>query len=235
MRTPRKISDLIQSFNQEDLGIVNTIMKSTKTAICLTIATVMWGSVVSAEYYRWKDSSGGTQYGDQVPAKDASHGRVKVDEKKGLIVEKILPARSPEEQRQFEEEQRKAEIEQKRKEEQDAYDRVLLATFNSAEEIINVRDERIDLIEQSITLSRSRLRKQEMELVKLNESRSRFIERDMEPPEWLDNTEMKVLSRIAGIEQYISDKGLEKERLRRQFGEDLKRYKELTKRSLSAR
>ena len=112
---------------------------------------------------------------------------------------------------------------------------MLLATFNSAEEILEVRDDRIGLIDQSIKLSRSRLRKQEKELVKLNESRNRFIDRDMEPPDWIESTELKVLGRIEGIERYIMDKGLEKERLRRQFGEDLERYQELTKRSLSAR
>jgi len=209
-------------------------MRVTKTAICLSIAAVMYSGIVSAEYYRWKDSAGGTQYGDHVPTEDTNSGRIKVNDS-GQVVEKIAPARTPEEQKRYEEEQRQAKIEQEKKAKQEAYDRVLLATFNSVEEIINVRDERIGLIEQSIKLSRSRLRKQEMELVKLNESRNRFIDRDMEPPPWIENTELKVLSRIEGIEQYIMDKGLEKERLRRQFGEDLERYKELTKRSLSAR
>lgn len=71
--------------------------------------------------------------------------------------------------------------------------------------------------------------------MKLNDSRNRFIDRDMEPPKWIDNNELKVLSRIAGIEEYISDKGLEKERLRKRFGEDLMRYKGLTKRSITSR
>ena len=209
-------------------------MRYTKTATLLMVAAVTWSGMVSAEYFRWQDKTGATQYGDQVPAEDVNNGRIKVNES-GRVVEKVAPARTPEEQQRYEQEQRLAKIEQQRKEEQEAYDRVLLATFNSEQEIIDVRDERISLIEQSIKLSRSRLRKQEMELVRLNESRIRFIDRDMEPPEWLDTTEMKVLSRIEGIERYITDKGLEKERLRREFGENLERYRELTKRSLSAR
>lgn len=210
-------------------------MNTKNLAILVSIAAVIWSSMAVAEYYRWKDKSGSTQYGDQVPAEDASHGRIKVDEISGKVVEEVPAERSPEEQKRWEEEQRLAKIEQRRKAEQEAYDRVLLATFNNAEEIINVRDERINHIDQSITMSQSRLQKQEGELAKLNESRNRFIDRDMEPPDWIEDTEMKVLARIAGIEQYIADKGVEKERLRRQFGEDLKRYQELTKRSLSAR
>jgi len=235
MRTRLKISDLIQSFNYKELGIFTIDMNAKNIAITFSISAAIWSGMATAEYYRWKDDTGGTQYGDQVPADDASHGRIKVDEVSGKIVEEVPAARTPEEQKRWEEEQRQAKLEQQRKAEQEAYDRVLLATFNSAQEIIDVRDERINLIEQSIVMSQSRLSKQEGELAKLDASRNRFIDRDMEPPEWIDQTEMKVLARIAGIEQYITDKGLEKERLRRQFGQDLKRYKELTKRSLSAR
>lgn len=194
----------------------------------------MWGSVVSAEYYRWKDKNGDTQYGDQVPAEEVNSGRIRVNQG-GQVVEEISPARTPEEQKRYDEQQRIAKIEQQRKEEQDAYDRVLLETFNSPEEISEVRNERISLIEQSIKLSRERLRKQQKELVKLNDSRTRFIERDMEPPQWIENNELKVLSRMAGIERYISDKGLEKERLRRRFAEDIARYKELTNHSVTSR
>ena len=209
-------------------------MRPDKTIIFLMISAIMWGGIASAEYFRWKDNKGNTQYGDQVPAEEVDNGRALVDED-GQVVEQVSPARTPEEQKRFEEQQRIVKLERERKEEQDAYDRVLLATFNSPEEIIEVRDERINLIEQSINLSHERLRKQQKELEKLNDSRSRFIDRDLEPPEWIENNEIKVLSRIAGIEEYINDKGLEKERLRKRFGEDLIRYKELTNRSVTSR
>ena len=209
-------------------------MRPDKTIIFLMISAITWCGIASAEYFRWKDNKGNTQYGDQVPAAEVDNGRALVDED-GQVVEQVSPARTPEEQKRFEEQQRIAKLERERKEEQDAYDRVLLATFNSPEEIIEVRDERINLIEQSINLSHERLRKQQKELEKLNDSRSRFIDRDLEPPEWIENNEIKVLSRIAGIEEYINDKSLEKERLRKRFGEDLIRYKELTNRSVTSR
>ena len=112
----------------------------------------LWGGFASAEYYRWTDKNGDTQYGDQVPAEEVDHGRIKV--KDGQVVEKVEPAKSPEELKRYQEEQRIAKIKREIKEEQDAYDRVLLATFNSVEEIEHVRDERVTLIEQSIKLSR---------------------------------------------------------------------------------
>lgn len=157
MRTHRKISDLIQRIVRLAIVIFNIDMKVTKSAITVLVATLVWSGIGSAEYFRWKDKNGDTQYGDQVPAEDTSSGRIKVNES-GRVVEKVAPALTPEEKRRYEEEQRIAKIEADRKAEQEAYDRVLLATFNSADEIVNVRDERIGLIEQSIKLSRSRLR-----------------------------------------------------------------------------
>lgn len=209
-------------------------MQPFKTTIIILISTIMWSGIASAEYFRWKDKNGDTQYGDQVPVEDVDNGRSRLDEE-GQVVERISPAKTPEEQKQYEEQQRIAKKERLLKEEQEAYDRVLLATFNSQEEIIQVRDERISLIEQSIKLSRERIQKQQKELIKLNESRNRFIDKDMEPPVWIANNEDKVLNRIEGIEQYISDKRAEEEKLRKRFAEDLARYKELTKRSVTSR
>ena len=103
------------------------------------------------------------------------------------------------------------------------------------EEIENVRDERVNLIDQSIKLSQSRLRKQEKELTKLNDSRTRFIDRDMQPPEWISKNENKVLKRIDAIEAYVRERTLEKAKLKKQFDKDIKRYKELTNLDLTAR
>jgi hypothetical protein len=209
-------------------------MRPHKTTILILISAVVSSSFAYAEYYRWTDENGDTQYGDQVPAEEADNGRVRVNEG-GQVVEQISPAKSPEEQKRYDEQQRISKIERQRKEKQEDYDRVLLATYNSAEEILQVRDERISLIEQSISISRERLRKQQIEMVKLNDSRTRFIDRDMEPPQWIENNEHKVLNRMTGIERYISERGLELEKLRKRFGKDLNRFKELTKRSVTSR
>ena len=209
-------------------------MRITHTSIVLIFSIILWSGQTWAEYYRWVDKNGETQYGDQVPVEDSQHGRELVNEG-GQVVEKIEPARTPEEQKKFEEEQRIANLQRQKILDQEAYDRVLLATFNSVEEIENVRDERVNLIDQSIKLSQSRLRKQEKELTKLNDSRTRFIDRDMQPPEWISKNENKVLKRIDAIEAYVRERTLEKAKLKKQFDKDIKRYKELTNLDLTAR
>ena len=209
-------------------------MRITHTSIVLIFSIILWGGQAWAEYYRWVDKNGETQYGDQVPVEDSQHGRELVNEG-GQVVEKIEPARTPKEQKKFDEEQRVANLQRQKILDQEAYDRVLLATFNSVEEIENVRDERVNLIDQSIKLSQSRLRKQEKELTKLNDSRTRFIDRDMQPPEWISKNENKVLKRIDAIEAYVRERTLEKAKLKKQFDKDIKRYKELTNLDLTAR
>ena len=199
------------------------------------ILSVFYSGWLSAEYYRWVDKHGNLQHGDQVPAEDTDAGRVKMRD--GRIVEKVEPAKTPEEIKRYQEEQRISKIRQQAKAQQAAYDRVLLATFNSVKEIEQVRDERVSLIEQAISVSRGRLRKQEVELVKLNNSRNRFIDRDLKPPEWIRQNENKVLEQIAAIEEYILNRDLEKTALRKKFNKDIERYKELhqRKRGISAR
>ncbi len=209
-------------------------MRLKHVTIALFFSISLWSGQLWAEYYRWVDKNGETQYGDQVPVEESQHGRERVG-KGGQVVEKVEPAKSPEEQKRFEEEQRIANLKRQKILDQEAYDRVLLATFNSVEEIENVRDERVSLIEQSINLSRSRLRKQEKELSKLNDSRERFIDRDMQPPDWISKNEAKVLKQIDAIEEYVQERTVEKAKLKKQFNKDISRYKELTKVDLTSR
>ena len=191
------------------------------------VLSMLYSGWLSAEYYRWEDKQGNPQYGDQVPAEDADAGRIKV--RNGQIIEQIEAAKTPEEIKRHQEEQRISKIRQRAKARQAAYDRVLLATFNSVKEIEQVRDERISLIEQSINVSRERLHKQEIELVKLNEDRNEFIDRDLEPPEWIRENEKKVLAQISAIEDYINSRDQEKADLRKKLNKDIERYRELSR------
>ena len=198
----------------------------------LTVASI--SMTVNAEYYRWIDKDGEIHYGDHVPAKDTEHGRDKINTG-GRVVESVERAKTAEELKVYQEQQRIAEIERQKAEEQAAYDRALMATFTSVEDMEQARDERISLIEQTIELSRGRLHKQQKELAKLNASRQRFIDQDLNLPPWIERNEKKVLDQIAGIEEYIRDRELEKEQLRQQFNMDIQRFTELTTRSITVR
>ena len=208
------------------------LMNCTKSLAFLL--AISFSATVGAEYYRWVDKNGKVQYGDHVPAEETQHGRDKINAG-GRVVESVERAKTAEEIKVAEEQQRLAVIKRRQEEEQAAYDRALVATFTSVEDMEHARDERVALIEQTIQLSRSRLHKQQKELAKLGGTRKIFTKRNNEAPEWLDRNEKQVLDQIANIEDYIRDRELEKEELREQFDRDIKRFSELTTRAITVR
>ena len=215
-----------------EIGIV-TNMRAVRTTILALFATTICMSA-NAEYYRWIDKNGDVQYGDHVPAADTNQGRDRINEG-GRVVESIDRAKTAEEIRVWEEQQRLAEIQRQEVAEQEAYDRALVATFTSVEDMENARDERVTLIEQTIELSRGRLHKQQKELAKLNDTRKRFESQNLNTPPWIDRNEKQILDQISGIEDYIRDRELEKEELKQQFDRDIERFSELTTRSITVR
>ena len=103
------------------------------------------------------------------------------------------------------------------------------------EELIEAHEERIGLIDQSILVSKGRIRKQQIELTKLKQRRQSFIDRGMDIPDWLDENEFLVLEKIAIMENYIREREEEKQELEQEFEKDYNRYKEISQRSFSAR
>lgn len=210
-------------------------MSYTTNALSVVIlACVVSASTAMADFFRWKDADGNTHYGDQVPAEETDAGRDRINEG-GRIVESVDRAMTPEELAIFKEQQRLAKIKREKEEARAARDRVLLATFTNLEEMKQARDERVTLIEQSINLARSRLHKQQKELVKLGVSRELFIEKDLAIPSWIEENESKVLNQMTSIEDYILNRELEKQELKNKFADDIERYIELTKRNVSVR
>ncbi len=209
-------------------------MRINLNTILFLLATTAVYSPVDAEYYRWIDKSGEIHFGDKVPTSENYLGREKINER-GRVVETVGRAKTAEEIIIVEEEQRLAEVIRQQEEEQAAYDHALLATFSSIEDMQTVRDERVALIDQTIELSRGRLRKQERELAKLGESRKRFVNRNQNAPPWIERNEQQVLEQISSIEEYIFDQELEKEDLRQHFNRDINRFSELTRRDITVR
>ena len=205
-----------------------------KTLLTVILACAFYASTALADFYRWTDENGDTHYSDQVPAEDTKSGRDRLNEG-GRVIDSVERAMTPEELAVFKEKQRIARIKREKEEAAAARDRVLLATFSNVEEMEQARDERVALIEQSVNLARTRLLKQQKELVKLGVSRERFLERDMGVPGWIEENEGKVLATMASIEEYILDRELEKQELKNKFKKDIERFNELTRRNLSVR
>lgn len=196
------------------------------------MAALPVGSV--AEVYKWVDETGEVQFSDHIPAEDVKLGH-DILNKDGIVVDSVDSEKTPEELRIIREQEELAEMRRREAEKQAARDKALLKSFTSIEELVNAHDERMGLIDQSIIVSKGRIRKQQVELTKLKQRRQGFIDRDMEIPDWLDENEFLVLEKTAIIEAYIRDREEEKIELEQEFQKDYSRYKEITQRSFSAR
>lgn len=198
------------------------------------ILTAALSLAAHAEVYKWIDENGDVQFSDRIPVEDSQLGH-DVLNKQGIVVDTVDSPKTPEELRIIREQEELAEIKRREAEKQAARDKALLKSFTSIEELVNAHEERIGLIDQSILVSKGRIRKQQIELTKLKQRRQSFIDRGMEAPDWLDENEFLVLEKIAIMEGYIRDREEEKKELEQEFNKDYKRYKEITQRSFSAR
>lgn len=187
-----------------------------------------------AELYKWVDENGEVQFSDRIPAKDSQRGH-DVLNKQGIVIDTVDSPKTPEELIKIREQERLAEIKRREAEKQAARDKALLKSFTSIEELVNAHEERMGLIDQSILVSKGRIRKHQIELTKLKQRRQGFIDRDMETPDWVDENEFLVLEKIAIMEGYIREREEEKQELQQEFEKDYNRYKEITQRSFSAR
>jgi len=99
--------------------------------------------------YKWVDEHGVTHYGQAIPPEYRDQGAAEMN-KRGLTVNRIEPAATPEQRRAVEERAVRAREEQKRQFEQRRRDTALMNTYTSAREIDEARERSLSLPLQAI-------------------------------------------------------------------------------------
>ncbi len=180
----------------------------------------------SAQLYKWVDEQGRVHYSDTVPPAAASQQR-ELKSSSGQTVRTIKP---PPTRQQLETEQRAYEMARKAERQrhaQEKYDKTLLLTFSSAQEIKAARDERLRAITAQIQLIQERLDKLESRL-QTQRRKAVHIERTGEHDPTPVYAKLVELQRhIDENNAFIERKRQERERTRQEFARDLARYREL--------
>ncbi|HEY5622657.1 MAG TPA: DUF4124 domain-containing protein [Gammaproteobacteria bacterium] len=184
------------------------------------------------QMYRWVDENGQVHYSDHVPPSYASQDRELLNTQ-GVSLQQIDGAASEEElaelerQEQEEEAARRAEIEKSNR------DRVLLSTYLSVEEIVRLRDQRIELLDAQIAVTEQYLTSLNQRLTEIRQHANRFkpYSPDPDAPQMPRNLELDLEQTADSIELYRAT--LARSREQRQaltdaFARDIERFQELT-------
>jgi hypothetical protein len=197
------------------------------TCLALLPALFLGGEALAERVYKWVDENGEIQYGDRVPPRYASKERRVIDDQ-GRTIKVYEAAKTPEQKAEAEALARR-QAEQKRLAEQQAVrDHSLLATYSSAEDMLQAHDNKIASMETLIQLTNSRINSMQKRLGELTSDAAEF-ERSGKPlPEGLVNQMKNIQEQIQQNEAFAKQKEKEKNQIAQKFDEDLKRYRELT-------
>lgn len=196
------------------------------TLIILALAV----PAAQAGMYKWTDDQGKVHYSDQVPP-EAVRNEHEVLNSEGQTVQKIQRAKTKAEIRAEEAAKAKAEAERKREEaarkKQEDYDRTLLLTFTSLDDMKRARDQRIGTIESNVKIIESRIDSQQAKVDRLQEQAAR-VERSGH------GSAKDIYSQIDGLRKQINAgksrirtlKAQERD-IREKFAKDMARFKAL--------
>lgn len=182
--------------------------------------------VQGGKLFKWVDEHGQIRYGDRVPPQFAKQKQDTLNDQ-GIVVNTRAAAKTRE---QLAEEQRLAAIAAEKKRIRDAaaaYDRVLLDTYTTEDDIIMTRNGKIDAIEAAIRLTRARTEKTKQRLLGLTQ-RAASMERMGRPvPDPLRKEINDARAQIGYNKTYIANREEEQQTVRKKFEADLTRFREL--------
>lgn len=204
-------------------------MKTVKHLAIIISSVVVLSTLSSpaqARFKCWTNNEGIRECGETIPPEFAQKGHQEMSSQ-GVVLEKQERAKTKEELSQEARMAVTASKEQKRKEEQAKQDKILLDTFISVADIETVRDDKLAVIESSITLTNKRNEKTQEDLDKRIEAAAAAERAGNAPNEALLQDIELLRSRIAKNKIFIDDKIAEQDTVRKAADADIERFNRL--------
>jgi hypothetical protein len=181
---------------------------------------------VAAKLYKWVDETGKTHYTDTIPPKHADKSRSELNDK-GVEVDRVDRAKTPEEMAQEKELERLRQEREKLIAKQKTEDDVLLRTFRSEDDIIMAQDGKLAAIDVMIEITKSNIRQYKAQLADM-QGRAATLERMGKKPaarlvQDIANTRRQLKEGYATIIERENGKEL----IKQKTASDLKRFREL--------
>ena len=197
-------------------------------ALGLTVPTF---TVEAAKIKKCKDAEGKWHYGDQA-ADECERANIIELSGQGITTKVIRPPATEEELAAHEREKAELEEAKKRAAEQAKIDRQLLATYGHEDDITYIRDRKLVQIESTIAAATATLKPLRAALVRM-EQEAATAEEGGQAVKDLKAQIIKTKQQIARHETAMTAKRKEQEVIRARADADLKRYRELKRKSLT--
>jgi hypothetical protein len=198
----------------------------TALALILTAANAT-AADTKATIRKCQDATGKWHYGDRA-ADECGRSKIEVISEQGVTKREI--AAPPTEAELAERERRKDETEREQHNaaEQAKRDKILLQTYAVEDDIVLVRDRKLSQIEATIKASEETLKSLRNALTRMETQKQTEDEKNDKKSS--AQTEKGIAQTKAQIERHeavVTQKRQEQEKLRKQYAEELKRYREL--------
>ncbi len=215
--------------------IFTLFMHRTKYLLILSvtfsaISLLLMNSHAFAEANKWVDKDGVTHYGDRVPREYLRSEHLKLNDQ-GVVIHKSHAIKSEaelaEEYKQNKikaEENRKKLIKQKI---QQLRDRVLLDTFTTVNDIVAVRDARLEALDSQISLASTLIKNDEEKLSHAQKRITEIEESKRDIPENLRKEVTSINKQLDANYEFIKEKKKERAQIISSFAEDFIRFQEL--------
>lgn len=179
-----------------------------------------------------QDATGKWHYGDNA-AEECAKSKITVITEKGTTKSVIAAPPTEKELKEREAQRESVEAEKIRAEEQARKDALLLSTYGVEDDIIYIRDRKIAQIEASVKASEETLKPLRAALARM-EAQAADESKDPKAAEAAAKSIETTRNQIARHEAAIAVKRQEQETLRKQYTEELERYRELKKKAPTA-
>ena len=194
--------------------------------LVLFIATCLPTFSEAGKLYKWVDEDGHTHYSDKIPPKEVKRARSELDES-GVTVDQVDAAKTPEQLRREAEEERLRKEQQRLAEKQRQADRVLLRTFRTEDDILMTRNGQIQAVDTYIRVTQASIKRLKSTLDDMQQNAARLeLSGQAISQRYLKDIDTKRQA-LKDAYQSIIDREEEKNRIRRSFAKDLKRFREL--------
>ncbi len=202
--------------------------------ILLVVGSLLLGmtQALAQTLYRWVDDEGQVHYSDHVP-QAASRQDHQVLNAQGVAIAHVEGAATEEELTERTRLALLAEAEAKAVEEQAHTDSVLLETYLSVEDIVSLRDRRLELLTAQVVVTEQYIENLTHRLGELQQTAGNFKPlsdnpnaRDM--PEYLELDISRTTASIELYEETLGRTRTQQENLTDSFARDIERFRQLT-------